>query len=138
MMDLTHNLKVAVAKIAAQVTATGSTSVTVDTQFYEMVMFIIAITLVAAADASNYLTFSVKESDDSTFGDGTEAVVATDRIIGTMAVINLTTQANSVMKFGIKPGTKRYLKLYYTETGTFDATFGATAVLGGARHNPVA
>jgi uncharacterized alpha-E superfamily protein len=60
-----------------------------------------------------------------------------ERAENTARLINATTQASSAAKFGVTKGTKRYMRLVFTETGTFDGTFGALAVLSGARHAPV-
>lgn len=139
MNELVHNCSVQRAFASAQVTADTNSSLVVDTQGYEAIMFVFLIAAIAAADGSNYLTVKVEESDDSGFSTG--VTVVTDdalRIIGTQLVINSTSQASSAAKFGVSKGTKRYMRLVLDETGTFDGTFGAMAILTGARHKPVA
>jgi len=138
MQELVHNVSVQRAFASAQVTGDTNSSLVVDTQGYEAIMFVFLIAAVAAADGSNYLTVKVEESDDNTFAAG--VTVVTDdsaRIIGTQLVINATTQASSAAKFGVSKGTKRYMRLVLDETGTFDGTFGALAICSGARHKPV-
>lgn len=117
----------------AAVTATGSD--TVDMQGYDDILLLFEISAVGAADGSNYLTFTLQESDDSTFGDGTEvALTDTSRVHGTLPVIDNTNLANTLKCFSVKPGTKRYLKVIWTETGTCSATFSMISFKGEARH----
>lgn len=138
MNSMIANVSVQRAFASAQVTGDANSSLVVDCQGYEEVGFVFLIAAVAAADGSNYLTVKVEESDDSGFATGN--VMVTDdatRIVGTQLVINATTMANSAKKFGVTKGTKRYMRLVFDETGTFDGTFGALAILSGARHKPV-
>lgn len=130
--DLANNIAVRNAFTAAAVTATGNGAI-VDTQGFDSATFVVAFSAVGAADTGNFLTFSVRESDSDTFGDsGTE--ITAPRILGTLPVINTTSL--SPRKFGVVLGTRRYLRLTWTETGTANATFGVIAVLGTARHAP--
>ncbi len=130
--DLVNQIAVRNAFTAAAVTATGNGAI-VDTQGFDAVAFLVAFTAVGAADADNYLTFSVKESDSSTFADGGTEITS-PRILGTLPVINTT--ALTPRKFGVVLGTKRYLRLTFTETGTASATFGVLAALGSPLHAP--
>lgn len=136
MRDLVNNLKVTKAKATGQVTATGNGGVVIDTQGFQSLMFAILISAVAAADADNKLTFGVEEGDVADGSDLT-AVTDTDRLLGS-AVINATTDDELTLKLGFVLGTKRYVRLAYTETGTFDGTFSAIAILGHPNHAPVA
>lgn len=136
MRDLLNNVKVTKAKATGQVTATGNGGVVIDTQGFGSVMFAILISAVAAADADNKLVFGIEEGDLSDGSDLT-AVTDTDRILGS-AVIDNTADDEKTLKIGLAIGTKRYVRLAYTETGTFDATFSAIAILGHPMHAPVA
>ena len=139
-VDLVNSLKFSRAFASAQVTGDANSSLVIDTQGYQgMVAFVFLIAAVAAADGSNYCTIKVEESDSDSFATGNVMVTDTaERIVGTQVVINATSMANSTAKFGVTIGTKRYMRLVFDETGTFDGTFGAIAVLGGARNAPVA
>lgn len=132
MNELVHNLTAVKAVNPATITATAN-GLTVDALFFTQVLFVILIGAVGAADGSNYLTFTIEESD--TDFSGTQITDAT-RILGTPLVINATALANSVAEFGVTKLNKRYIRLVYTETGTFSGLFGAVAILGGAHHSP--
>lgn len=134
MRELVHNVKVTKGQATGQVTASG-TGVTIDTQGFGSIMFAILISAVAAADADNKLVFGFEEGDASDNSDMAE-VTDTDRIIGS-AVINATTLDEKTLKIGLALGTKRYVRLKFTETGTFDGTFSAVAILGHPLHAPV-
>lgn len=126
MQDLYNVLKVVKAVNPASITATAN-GLTVDTAGYHQLMFVLDIGAISAADGSNYLTFTVEESDTDFSGT---AVTDTNRILGSLPVINVSTQANTIIKFGIAQLTKRYIRVVYTETGTFSAIFGVQAILG--------
>lgn len=132
--DLYNNLKVAKALTPVATTGTGN-GTTVDTKGYQSIMFAVNIGAVSAADVSNYLTFSIEESDTDFSG---AAVTDTNRIQGTLLVINDTALANTVAKFGLTQLQKRYVRLVVTETGTFSAIVGAIAILGSPMHAPAA
>jgi len=123
---------------SASVTGTGNSSLIVDTfGFMGTVTFVTTIAAVSAADGSNYLVLSVYESNDDDFSDATETVIPANRTIGTGYTINATSQANSIIAFGVTIGLKRYMRITMTETGTFSATFGIAAILSGPREAPV-
>ena len=130
--DLYHNVKGEQALIPAQVTG-SVTGATIDVAKYESLKFTVNVGAVATADASNYLTVQMYEGDASDMSD--ETLVTTD-LFGDNPVINATTQANSTLEVGYK-GVKRYGRLKVVETGTADATFGATAELGHPHVCPV-
>ncbi len=132
MNSLHHNIKAIKAVNPATITATAN-GLTVDTLGYTQVEFVVSIGAVGAADGSNYLTFTIEESDTDFSG---AAITDANRIFGTVLVINATTQANSVAQFGIRKTEKRYVRLVYTETGTFSGLFGAVAILGQPLHAP--
>lgn len=108
----------------ATVTAT-TTSAAYDTKDGVLSDFAIIVNIgaVATADATNYFTFKVQESDDnSTYKDiDSSFYVASNWDLK----INATAEANAVQVFGIK-SDKRYLKVVATETGTASAIFSVT------------
>lgn len=138
MHDLYHNINATMAHASATVTATGNGDTILDlrTLGCETVTFLIPITAVAAGDATNYLTITVVEGDDSGLSDGTDVsstepnrlVTAGPGTTYTPLAINATGMAGTVKKLGFKVGTKRYCRLRFTETGTASATFSAVAV----------
>jgi hypothetical protein len=133
MHDILNNLKFTKAKATGQVTASGTGEV-VDLAGFKSVAFAILISAVAAADASNYLTFTVQEGSAS---DGSDmADIPAERILGS-AVINNTAQDEQTLKIGAI-SDKQYVRLKWTETGTADVTFSAIAALGNPNHAPVA
>lgn len=135
MHSITNNVKVVRAFARASVTATGASAITVDMLGYEEVMFIFMLETMAAADASNYLTVTIQEStldSPATFTD-----IASNRYIGSLVLNSVADYSDTVKKLGAMAGTKRYLRLNFTETGTFSGTFSASAVLHGARSAPV-
>lgn len=135
MRDLVNNLKVTKAVATGTVTASG-TGITIDTQGFQSIMFAVLISAVTTADASNYITFGFAEGDASDNSDMT-AVTDTDRILNS-AVINNTNQDELTLKIGLSLGTKRYVRLIWTETGTASADFSGIAILGHPAHAPVA
>jgi len=137
MNELYNNAKVSQALIPAQATATVTGPV-VDTQGFEAIMFAINIGAVTTADASNYFTLKIQEGDASDLSDAADVTNAARLLHAAAAVINdATGDDNTTQKMGCTIGTKRYMRLVATETGTADATFGAVALLTGARHAPV-
>lgn len=129
--SLYRNIDVRVAKNTAQITATGNGEI-IDTKGFESIVFAVQAGAVSAADGSNYLTADIYESDDSGMS-GEEKATA---ILGEAPVINALTDADTVQIVGYN-GVKRYLRLKFTETGTFDAVVGAVAILGDAHNKPV-
>ena len=130
---ISQNLKVTLAKASGQVTGSGTGTI-FDTQGFHSVMFALLMAAVAAADEDNTLAFSVEEGD-SALGYDFEAVAA-DRLLN-QYTLDSTGDASAAHKFGVTVGTKRYMRLKWTETGTVDATFGAIAVLGHPEVAPV-
>lgn len=132
--DLYHNLKpinqIAPVAVTATATATG-----IDTTGYQSVMFVVSVGVITAADASNYLTFTVEESDS--LSTGYAAITDTNRLLGTPTVIEgVAVLAASQNWFGITRLQKKYIRLVATETGTFSAIVSAIAILGNPRHAP--
>lgn len=129
----------------ARATVTGSGEDIVDTKGFTDILFLVEISAVAAADADNYLLFTVEESDDDDFSDGTETLVtdsarlssdAASKVIASGVVLKIanTNQANTLVSFGYKPGTKRYVRIKWTETSTASAVFSLISLKNGARH----
>jgi len=137
MQDLTNNIQVLRALVASTITATTVGTLYADLQQFEQIAVAVTIETVGTADATNLLTFSVEESDSSSFASGNTAVPAI-RIIGTATVINATAQATTTAKFGVVKGLKRYLRVVVTETGTASANVAALWLLGSPRRGPVA
>lgn len=140
MQELYHNAKTVKAVNPATITATAN-GLSIDLQGFHQLMFVLSIGAVSAADGSNYLTFTVEEADDNGSGaPGSWAAAAdsTNRFLGSAPVLNDTAQANTVIKFGVSQIQKRWIRLVYTETGTFSALFGVVAILGQAENAPVA
>ena len=137
MNALANEITVQAAFSQAQVTGDTNSSQIVDLLGVYQVAFVFNVSALAAADASNYLTVKVQETDSATFADAGDITTVTDtaaRIVGTQLVLNATTQTGPHV-FGVTVGTKRYLRLVLDETGTFDGTLCAVAVCRGRHQN---
>lgn len=135
-MNVTNNVYELLGIAHAQRTGTVNGAI-LDVAGYARVEFFINISAVGAADADNYFTFKVYESDASDM-TGQVEITSAYRFLGTQLVLNATTMAATTKKFGVTVGTKRYIRLTPTETATADATFGAVALLSPAMRAPVA
>lgn len=121
-VDVIHSLIPAVRTT----TATGST---VDRQgFYSATVIIIA----GAVSGAGSTTPSLLESDES--GANFTTVGAGDLIGNFSAITNV---ANVIQRVGYR-GTKRYLRVVGTVSGTHEVAYAGTVVLGHPRHAPVA
>jgi len=138
--DLVNALGLQLARARAQLTVDDNSPNVIDTQgYFGPVMFAVYLEAVTTANASNFFTVRVEESDVANFSSGvTEVTANVYRIIGNQLVVNATTLAGAVCKFGVTIGTRRYMRLVFDETGLADITVSAIAVLGGARNLPVA
>lgn len=152
--DLVNNLKV--ARVQAVTTHTASANLTaVDTLGYQgTVGFILHVGAIAAGDATNYLAVTAEESDDnSTFTaitDNLRLIVPSNRgvvsgdshgIGSSGELIRFNDAAGQATKdyfVGVTIGTKRYIRLVLTETGTASVVTTILSVLGGKRNGPVA
>lgn len=137
MREIYNNLKVVKAKNSAQVTGTGESAV-IDTAGFGSILFILSTATITTADGDNTFVFSIEEGDQA---DGSDMTTITDgdRILGELPIINHASNFDDVtLKFGAIIGTKRYMRVKYTETGTADGVFGITAILGNPNHAPVA
>jgi len=126
--DLMSLFNAVEALAQVQLTATAN-GVVVDTHDYNTVAFLVQLGDIATADASHYFTITAEEGDAANLSDA--VAIPTARRLGPALVINLTSQANSVLETGYAKGTKRYMRLVFTETGTADADVSALALLGG-------
>lgn len=132
-MNKEINNKVALCNIIDPVAITATTtSDIVDVQGFEALSVMIAMGA-GTFTTDNYLTCKLQESDTTATGDFTD--VASTDLIGSFLVYNAETDgidADSVQKVGYI-GTKRYVRLVCTETGTFSSVISATAILSHAR-----
>lgn len=130
--DLGNNLMAFQSIAPASITATTTGSV-VDLSGYESAMAVIGVGAVAAADATNYVTFKVQvgdESDGSDMADATMYAVKTSAGATWDRLINATTEENQVYLIGFKTLGKKYARVVGTETLTTTAIYGATIVMG--------
>lgn len=129
-MELLHDVKIVNAlNQAATLTATTTGNI-IDRQGYQHALFAIQVGTSTTADGSNYMTVSLTASDDSGMS-GEEAVTSSNGLVGANLVINATGDANKVNVIGYN-GSRRYLRLAVTETGTASVQVCATALLVGA------
>jgi len=130
--DLDNNIAVLNAINPASISSTA-TGATLDTLGYEGVEFVVNIGAQASGDANNYYTLTVQEGNAS---DASDMATITDanRIVGNIPLLDaVNSVANTAYKFGVTYGTKRYMRVIATKTGTTTQIFGVTAVL----HHPL-
>lgn len=108
----------------------------IDMQGYGEAVIVLHVGTSTTADASNYFTVSLTHSDASDM-TGEEAVTEAKGLLGANLVVNATADANKVAKIGYA-GTKRYIRLAATETGTASVQLAATALLLRGAQQPVA
>jgi hypothetical protein len=112
----------------AQITATTN-GVIVDTHDYNSVAFLVQIGDIAALSAVNYITITAEEGDAANLSDA--VAIPVTRRHGPAVVLNDTVAANTVIGTGYAKGTKRYMRLVFTETAIADVDLSAVALLGG-------
>jgi hypothetical protein len=139
MKELYHNLKVVQAFAPAQYTAT-QTSAAIDRMGYESVLVVVSIGACAAADAANYITFTVTTGATSAAAG---AVASGDYVFETDDIADLkiddaATQAGTVMTFSLRLRTaaQRYLKIVATETLVSDIFYSVDVILGNPASMP--
>lgn len=135
MKDLKNHIDPTIA--IAPVSVTGATTgVTIDKQGAESVTFVVSLGAVAAADGSNYLTFTMQHGDASDMSDA--ATVSASDLLGEFVDVDDTGLAGSVLCTVGYRGTKRYCRLMIAETGAASAIVGAVAILGHLWVSPAA
>ena len=136
-LDIARNLDSGISILPASITATTIGEAVSFVGKGPSLMVLVMIGAVAAADSTNFQTFTVYQCKTV---DGTYTVaddVQMDWVEGD-GILNATTEADSIMtmNFRLKEGYD-YGRIYATETLTTEAIFGATFLKPG-RHNPVA
>lgn len=144
--DIYHSLQTKTAMTAATVTGSGTGTI-IDTQGFECGMFVLLPSTITADADTNYLTLDIEESDSSSFADSGVAMSSTEegkRRLQTpgsgtaYTAVRVAATATTPVCIGFKVGILRYVRLKWTETGTYSAVSAAVCVLGGARSEPVA
>lgn len=142
MQELADNIKAVVALDYAAAVAATAAGTTIDTQGFSKITFLVHLHKVTTADATNYFTVTVKEGDASNLSDGVAVSSASpSRYVGADPADRLINDAgadNTIMRIGVRTGTKRYMGLVLTATGTVSVDCSGMAILGGPRHAPVA
>lgn len=118
---------------AATLTATTTGNI-IDMQGYGLADIMVQVGTSTTADGSNYFTVSLTHSDDSGMS-GEEAVTSSNGLLGANLVINATGDANKVNHIGYN-GSKRYIRLAATETGTASVQIAAVARLSRGGQKP--
>jgi hypothetical protein len=136
MKDLYHSYKVAPA--FGPVARPAGAGIAVDLQGFEAALFVFQSGAMGAVAAT--YTWKLTECDE--VGGSYTDVAAADMIEGIQTVVfdqAVGADANAAKKLGYI-GSKRFIKVYSTEgtAGTPTSIIGASAILGHARHNPVA
>lgn len=96
------------------------------------VLVLVTVGAVAAADAENYVTFTVEQAT-ATGGDFSAADSSQYKVADSWdRLINATTEGNAVYAFQFIPAaTYDYIKVVGTETGTTEAIYDVTVIQGG-------
>jgi len=141
MFKLAGNVKLNRAIDYAQITASKTGDVIIDTQGYDDIFFIVHVHAATTADADHYFTMKMQEGDAAALGDAALVADGTtypNRYFGESPsdrALDLTTQADGFIVFGVRLH-KRYVRLMAIETGTSDVTISAVAVLGNPKTAP--
>jgi hypothetical protein len=138
MLDLYKNIKVTQLLAAATKTATTESS-SIDRQGYDGLMLAAVVGLSAdTLNGSTYWTMSLTESDDnSTFTDVADTDVVTSTGTNDYVVDALAEDEKTYMFKYI--GSKRYVKVNFTKTGTHTngTPLAALAIQGLPNYGPV-
>lgn len=126
LRDLINGTKATSAFDYAARTATANGTNIIDMAGFGACTFVVQVAGVTTADDSNYFTFTLQAGDDSGLSDGATVTAATG-LLGSNIVIDNTNDANKVGMMGYV-GSKRYVRLVATETGTASAAWSAVAV----------
>lgn len=125
-MDFVNELTVYKSISPASITAT-TTGTAVDCYNAIECVAVIPVGTVTTADADNYVTFTISESDDNSSYAALDSTgyLQAENMAGTSwdRIINATTEGDNVYRFQFVP-SKRYVKIVGTETGTTSAVYG--------------
>ena len=126
--------------IAPQDASSSINGTGIDLQGYNACTFDCSLVL-STADGSNYIDLKIQESDD----DSTYSAVAVANLVGlpvgttslTTGIFKSvqTTTTGAVYSIGYV-GTKQYVRVISTVTGTIVGVLGVNAILGGAANGP--
>ncbi len=134
MQSLYGHLKNVLNLAPISVTATGTSS-TVDMQGFSSCMFLLLVGAFTFT-SGNKMTIAIQESDDgTTFTAVADADLLSVESTGVHRVLDGTEDAGTINEFHYQ-GTKRYLQMKYTETGTVDVPLAVLAVKGNANLKP--
>jgi hypothetical protein len=106
----------------------------IDRQGFESAGFVWGVGVDAALDGSNYWTPSVEESDTTADADFT-TVAAADLINNTLAVVDATSE-DDTLQLVEYIGSKRYVRIKLTETGTLSGPHFVLGLRGRPIHGP--
>jgi hypothetical protein len=131
-VDSYNNNKLVPALAPAQLTASAD-GITIDTQGYQSLQFMVNATAGTGAtlNSSNYFTVQVWASDASNMAGETQ-LTGSEFILGTTGNF----EAVGTKEFGVITD-KRYVRIKLVETGTATALFYAVAGLGASLIKPV-
>lgn len=131
-VDSYNNNKLVPALAPAQLTASAD-GITIDTQGYQSLQFMVNATAGTGAtlNSSNYFAVQVWAGDASNMSDEVQLTGA-ESILGTTGNF----EAIGTKEFGVIT-EKRYVRIKLAETGTATALFYAVASLGASLNKPV-
>ena len=137
-LDIARNLDSGISIPPASITTTQTGDAISLVGKGSSIMGVIMIGAIAAADATNFITFTVTQCKTSG-GTYTPADSGQyDWVEGDDALINATAEADSIKTFNFRPKADYdYVKIVGTVTLTVEVIYGATFLKPG-RHNPVA
>lgn len=113
--------------------STDTVSDYVDLTLYESVVFVVTNGTLTGADANNYATITLEESD--TTADADFSTVSSDDMIGSFSVKNTTAAEKQFVGY---KGGKRYVrvKVDFTGTGITSGYWHVEAIVGNPAHAP--
>lgn len=139
-MDLGNNIKQVTTLVPVALAATTE-GVTVDTQGYESLAFLISVGEFTFT-AANALTWKVQKGDTTTPATDLAASEYTvsrreDGAAWGRVQNDVAADKNQTFTLGIrKDSSKRYYRIHVTEAGTVSVLAAAVALLGNPRHAP--
>jgi hypothetical protein len=116
---------------------TSTKSNVLDTRGFEAVALLISLGAFTGADATNHLDFTMEESDTTNDVDFT--TVAAGNLQGAFATVNNTTTATKKNQMVGYIGTKRYIRINgtYTGTGITAGIWGVSGLQTNGAYRPV-